>query len=234
MKRFLKILFVFVAAALLIWYLSLYFFESKGPFEIIESNIPVNKCSLEGSPWILKSPVLLNSKNQKGVFVADELPEKPKTRIWHIDLGSRSCVLLPEGIDRNELEQVHLSEEKIFPISYPSFCSEKHVIQRTEYNGGVSANWCFRGLLLKRLIYGISFMGGGSSWGISQSYIGSFFLEVFHGKKNLFVIANSVYGATWGPTVTSDYLTYDPANKMIIFTDRYTAKGIIYWAHLDE
>ncbi|MFN8007544.1 MAG: hypothetical protein U0V70_11070 [Terriglobia bacterium] len=235
MKNSFRISLIVVAAIFLAWYLSLYFSDSSRPFEVIESIIPLNKCILEDSPWILKSPELYNAKNKQGVFICDGLPKEPETRIWQIDIKSKSCVRVPEGMERNQFEPIPPSEEKIYPISYPSFYSEYHVIQRTEYHGGLSAQFCFRGFLVKRPVYRLRFLSGGRpSWGISQSHIGNFFLEVYQGKKKLFVIGDSVYGATWGPTVTLDYLTYDSANKMVIFTDKYSAKGIIYWAHLDE
>jgi hypothetical protein len=234
MRKFFRIFSITVASILFCWYLSLYFSESSGSFEVIDSPTKVNKCVLDETSWILKSPVLFNGKDQTGVYLGDGLAENPETKLWYLNPSSRTCDQVSDDQVRNKLQQITSSEEKIFPIVEPPIFTRGHVIQSTQYQGSVSARWLFRGLRLKRPVYYISFMGGGAHWGIASSYIGSFYLEVYRGKEKIFVIGKSVYGATWGPSLTGDYLTYDAFNRSLIFMDKFNERGVVYWTRLKE
>ena len=223
-----------VTSVFLCWYLSLYFSESRWPNLIIESRVPLIRCSLDEVNWVAKSPLLYSVPNGGNLYLADGLAEEPETKFWLLDINRNACIQTTLEPSKNEIQHIHSSEEHFSPIVYPPLFSRAHVIQSTQFRGGVWARWLFRGLRLKRPVYFISFMGGGTHWGLANSYIGTFYLEVYRGKEKLFVVGNSVYGATWGPVVASDYLEYDASKQILLFTDKYYEPGIVYWTHLKE
>jgi hypothetical protein len=234
MKKILLILLITVTSVFLCWYVSLYFSGSHGPYELIESSVDVNKCNLGEDSWILKFPVLLNGKNQNGVFISNGLPADPETKFWHLDTESGSCVQVLNSPARNELQPIRSSEERILQIVEPPLFSKRHIVHRVEYWGNFSAQWSFRGLHLKRPVYYIGLTGGRTGWGIASSFIGDLYIEGYYGGQKLFVIRRNVYGVKYLPAVATDSLTWDPVNRTITFIDKVDQTGLLFWAHLQN